>query len=380
MHETLRLLETLEPLRARGEETALATVVRTAGSTFRKESAKLLITAAGDMVGSISAGCLENDVREAAGEVLHTGDPQLLHYDNTAPEDIIWGLGLGCNGVVDVFVEAIDYPGDASERSDISLYEALSLPFEEDHPAALARIIANDSNEDPRPGKRMVLWADGGTRGGLGDANLERRVRADALAFLKRERSGTVTYKLAAGSVDVYIEALLPPAPLVILGADPDARPIVSAAKALGFRVIVVDHRETHANGTHYPDADEVVVCEPEDLVERAPLTERSWVLIKTHNYLRDKALLATVLKSPVRYVGQLGPKARTEDLLADLAREGVRFSDAELARLYAPVGLDLGAESPEEIAVSILGEMLAIKYGREGRFLRNQTASIHPR
>lgn len=263
----------------------------------------------------------------------------------------------------------------------MNLYTILKKCIEQEQPVALTSVIKNDSKPDLRLGRKMLVFPGGATEGSLGDLEIDKRVAADALLFLAKERSDTLTYDFSGGrNADIYIESILPPPPLVIIGADPDAVPIVSLAKQLGFKVVLVDHRENFANPQKYPEADLTLIAFPEALAGTVALNEKTFVLVKTHNYLRDKEILKTVLKSPARYVGQLGPKARMDDLLRDLAQDGVHFNKAELQKLYAPVGLDIGAESPEQIAISIMAEMLAVKNGRRGGFLQDQAEAIHPR
>ncbi len=370
MHETLTILEALEKLRSAGQKAVLATVVRTSGSTYRKESAKMLIDEKGEMLGSISAGCLESDVREIALEVIKTGKPRLLNYDNTAAEEIIWGLGLGCNGIVEVFVQPA---GDRIHEIESGIRQKETF--------ASATVINNASEKNLRIGQRMLVFSNGKREGELGDAEIENRIRKDALELLSKERSRTLSYASeSSGAVDIYIESICPSPRLVIVGGDPDAVPIVNLAKQFGFRVTLVDHRPNFANSEKYPEASETVVASSEEISEKVLLNKKTFILVKTHNYLKDKGILKQALKSKARYVGQLGPKARTDDLLRDLTKEGVAFDEEELAKLHAPAGLDIAAESPEQIALSILVEMLAVKNDRQGGLLKNQIQPIHPR
>ncbi len=265
--------------------------------------------------------------------------------------------------------------------SDIKLYQLLKESIREEKPVALATIIISQDEDQVRPGRKLAVFAKNHVEGSLGDAGLDKKVIEEAAALLRKEKSKTLTYEFADSlKVDVYIESMLPPPPLIIMGGDPDSVPLVRAAKQLGFKVVLVDHRKDFANPQKYPDADMTVISRPEDLERNVPFNERAFVLIKTHNYLQDKEILKTALKSDARYVGQLGPKARANDLLEDLRKEGVEFNQKQLDKLFAPVGLDIGAETPEEIATSILAELLAIKSGRDGGSLRNQSKAIHPR
>lgn len=268
-----------------------------------------------------------------------------------------------------------------TRSNKFNLYQVLKQTIEEEKPVAVTTIITNQSQKQVKPGSKMLVFKEGKVEGSLGDSELDKRVIKNAVELLLKEKSKTLTYEIVPSQkIEVYIESILPPPPLVIFGGDPDAVPIVNLGKQLGFKVTLVDHRSNFANPEKYPEADETVVADSNEISQKVNLDEKTFVLVKTHNYLQDKEILKTVLTSKGRYIGQLGPKARTEDLLKDLSKEGVSFKEEELQKLYAPVGLDLGGESPEQIALSILGEMLAVRNGREGGFLKHQTLSIHPR
>lgn len=275
---------------------------------------------------------------------------------------------------------SLTYP-ERGTLYDMNLYTILKECIEHEQPVALASLIRSDSGLGLHVGEKMLVFPGGKTEGGLGNKMLDRRVIADALDLLALEKSKTLAYEVGEErTVDIYIESILPPPPLIIIGADPDAVPIVSLAKQLGFKVVVVDHRENYANPEKYPEADLSLAVQPEELAATVRITDKTFVLVKTHNYLRDKEILKTVCKSPARYVGQLGPKARMQDLLKDMAKDGLHLSEQDMEKLYAPVGLDIGAESPEQIAMSVLAEMLAVKNGRRGGFLKDQVEAIHPR
>lgn len=257
-----------------------------------------------------------------------------------------------------------------------NFYKILKTTIEEDESIAVATVVASKTEAQIELGAKLLVFADGKQQGSLGNADWDQKVAKDAVTLLAKEVSKTVSYKFG----EVYIESVVPPPPLVIIGGDADAVPIVTFAKELGFKVVLVDHRPNVANKEKFPGADDTIVSPVEELSGNLKINEKTFVLIKTHNYLKDKEILKFVLKAKPRYVGQLGPKARMDDLLKNLSDEGIAFSKEELSSLYAPVGLDIGAESPEQIALSILTEMLAVKNGRAGGFLKNQTEAIHPR
>jgi len=371
MRELRDILSQLAALRARGEAAALATVVRVRGSTYRREGARLLITGDGRTVGSISGGCLEGDVAEIAREVLATGRPRLVNYDMTSDDDAVWGLGLGCNGAIDVFVEAV-----ADRRGD-EVVTLLRDCVEHRRAAALATVLTAVGGA-VAPGGHLVLPEDGEPRGTLGDATLDARAVDAARRQLAAGRSAVLPLDAPDGVAEVFLEVVAPPLPLLVCGAGHDALPVVRLARQLGWWVMVADSRPAYATRERFPDADEVVLADDGEVPRKVRIDADTFVLLMTHNYLHDLTLLRGLLSTPARYLGLLGPRRRTERLLADLEKEGVSVGSADRVRLHAPVGLDLGAETPEEIALSVLAEMLAVRNGRAVVPLRDRAGPIH--
>jgi xanthine/CO dehydrogenase XdhC/CoxF family maturation factor len=371
MRELRDILSTLADLRARGEPAALATITRVKGSTYRREGARLLIKQDGTTVGSISGGCLEGDVAEAAREVMRTGQPRMLTYDLTADDDAVWGLGLGCNGAIDVFVEPVkDDPG-------LDLATLLQDTIDHRRSAALATVIASPPGA-ARVGARMFVPEDGPAKGSLGDATLDARAAAAARSQIAEGRAAVVPADAPGGRVDLFIEVLTPPIPLLVCGAGHDALPVVRLAHELGWWVMVADSRPAFATRERFPEADEVFLVEDREVPAVARIDRHTFVVVMTHNFLHDLELIRGLLATPARYIGLLGPRARTDKLLAELAKQGGVLDDAQRARLYGPVGLDTGADSPEEIALSILAEILAVHNGRPAASLRDRRGPIH--
>jgi xanthine dehydrogenase accessory factor len=368
MRELRDILDAIDEAQARGERVAVGTVIRVRGSTYRREGARLLIRPDGGTVGSVSGGCLEGDIAEIAKDVLATGRPRLAQYDLTSDDDAVWGLGLGCNGAIDVFIEPV--AGDLSARLRRSIDERQTL--------VLATLITGP--EGLVPGARLYVPEDGAAGGSLGDRALDERAAAAARAQLAARRSAVVGLETRAGSAEVFIEVLIPPLPLLICGAGHDVIPVVRLAHELGWWVMVADSRPAYATRERFPGADEVVLSDDADVPTKVHIDRQTFVLVMTHNFLHDRVLLRAVLGTPARYIGLLGPRARTDRLLADLAREGVAVDDAQRARLFGPVGIDLGAESPEEIALSILAEILALRNNRHVASLRERGGPIHAR
>ena len=336
MSELTEILGAIEARAARGEEMALATIVATRGSTYRRAGARLLIPATGEPIGNISGGCLEGDVARIGREVLATGEPRTVEFDLTADDDAVWGYGLGCNGAIELYVE----PTAGAVAHARALRTALG-----GEPTVLSTVVAG-----PHVGRR---WS--GTDG------------AAAAAL----RTGTALVVEEAGE-RVFHEPMLPPMRLVVCAAGHDAIPLVRQAAELGWRVTVADVRKTLLKHERFPGAADFVDADPERAAEVIGPDERTAVITMSHNYLRDIAYLRSFLDAPLAYLGVLGPRGRTEQMLAEIGRPEA------MERLHAPAGLDIGAEGPEEVARAIVAEILAVTHGRGGGPLRERRAPIH--
>jgi xanthine dehydrogenase accessory factor len=363
------VLRAIEEGRARGDRLALATIVGVQGSTYRREGARLLVPSDGKPVGTISGGCLEGDVREAAVEVMREGVPRLLHFDLTADDEAVWGWGLGCNGVVDVFVE----PAEGAMETAGAIRRAV----EEQRHLVTVTVIEAEGGSAVRPGARILFHPDGATEGSLGSDPLDEAAREEALRALTDERSGIVALP---GGARVFVEVLVPPLRLLVCGAGHDAFPMVRFAASLGWRVEVIDDRDAFLKPHRFPGATRFVKTEPVDAAAQAGVDERSFVVVMSHNFLRDKDYLRSFLGTPAAYIGMLGPKARLDRLLGQLRREGFEPRPEDLSVVHGPAGLDLGGDGPDEVAWAIVGEILALKNSRAGGFLRDRKGPIHER
>jgi xanthine dehydrogenase accessory factor len=377
MNEVRALVEAFDAACARGERCALATVVCVEGSSYRRPGARMLVREGGATTGAISAGCLESDVVAHAVRVMRTGGAVLVEYDTASTSDeMAWGLGLGCNGIVRVLLEPLA-PGstyvEALRRSCGELAD--------DAPITIATVYQHTPPESapaaPRieSGARLFIDGDGNVSrerlGGRAASLIEGEVRAMSRGGAA---SGPHAYDLDGGSVKVFVETLLPPIPLVIFGAGHDALPVVELARGLGWQTEVVDPQARPASRSRFAAADRVTLARPEEVASRVRVTPRHLTLLMSHNYAHDLALLRFLLDSPARYIGVMGPRKRTERMLSELAAgEG-----ADLSRLYSPAGLDIGANAPAEIALSIVAEMRAALACRRGGMLRERRGSIH--
>ena len=374
MSELDAVLRAIEGVQAAGRRAALATVVSVSGSSYRRPGARMLVVEDEATTGGVSGGCLESDVILRAAAAIEDGSVALATYDTTGDDDVDFGVGLGCRGVIHVLIEPLPaapgarYPG---------LLDGLRRAREH---AVLATVWRTSGGGETCVGSRLlhdgrgVCWSD------LGDSELGRAIASDAARVLERQRSRTTTYRWPAGEADVLLEYLPPPVSLVVFGGGPDAVPLVRLAKTLGWQVTVVAVGAAGASRARFSVADAVIACHPRDVRAQVPLADHSVAVVMTHNYRHDLSLLEVLLPSPVRYLGLLGPKARAEALLHDLRLVGLAPSPEQLRRLHAPAGLDLGAESPEEIALAIVAEAKATLGGRAARPLRERDGPIHAR
>jgi len=367
--ELTDVLTAIESLSARGERLALATIVAVRGSTYRRPGARLLVPEEGAPIGNISGGCLENDVADVARIVMSEGHARVVSFDLTADDDAVWGWGLGCNGAIELFVEPADKAAEVAG--------ALRIALEEERPICMVTVLDSGVSGVDQ-GNRMLVRPDGTTQGSLGDAAADAAAAAAGVELLGRERSEI--RELAQG-VRAFVEVLEPPLRLLICGAGHDAVPLVAAAANLGWSPVVADDRPVFLTHERFPQAAAFVPLErPEDIAAAGAVDERTFAVVMTHNFLRDKDYLRSLLGSPVRFIAMLGPSARTQRLLHELREEGVEIGDEDLARIHGPAGLDLGAEGPEEIAAAIVAEIVATKRGRGGGFLRDRPGPIHER
>jgi xanthine/CO dehydrogenase XdhC/CoxF family maturation factor len=363
------VLAAIEALSAKGERMALATIVAVRGSTYRRPGARLLVPEEGSPVGNISGGCLEGDVADMARVVMEEGRARLAGWDLTADDDAVWGLGLGCNGAIEVFIEPAEKAAEVAG--------ALRAALDEERPISVVTVVES-SHDGVEPGTRLVVRPDGTSDGSLGDAAVDATAEEAAKGLLHEERSEV---RELADGVRAFLEVLDPPLRLVVCGAGHDAIPLVRAASVLGWNVTVVDDRPAFLTRARFPEARGLVeVDDPADAAKAAGVDERTYSVVMTHNFLKDKEYVRSLLGSPAAYIGMLGPGARTERLLTELRDEGVELTETDRDRIHGPAGLDLGGEGPEEIAQAILAEIVAVKRRRAGGFLRDRPGPIHDR
>lgn len=332
-----RILQGAARLRHAGEPFALATVVQVRGSSYRRPGARLLVPRDGSPIGLISGGCLEDEAARLARRALAEDAPMLVTIDHSAEGDELWGLGLGCRGVIDLLAEP---------------------------PAmALETIAALGAARDGTPA--YLLTSLDGQR---------RRLSPAEAAALGERAAAAVAHGRPVLLGETVLDPILPPLHLVVCGAGPDAGPLAAAGLRLGWRVDVVDPRRSFLREDRFPGA-RLLNAEPAAAAEATGAGEWSAVVLMSHDYLRDAAFLGSFLGRRVAYLGVLGPRDRTERLLAELPRAP---SEADAAALHAPAGLDIGADGAEQVATAIVAEILAVWHGRGGGALRERPGPIH--
>ena len=318
----------------------LATLVGVVGSSYRRPGARLLVTATGQRLGSISGGCLEEDVLLRARTVATTGRPELVTYDTSSENDLVWGVGLGCHGVVHVLLESIPSPA----------------------PGWVHTLAANLAARRPTP--IAVTWRSTDPRQPLGTQ-------------LTPVQQSSLT-SAPSPTFAVFHETITPAPSLIIFGAGDDAQPLAQLAHTLSWQVTIADPRTTFATAARFPTADLLIVAPAYELVARVAPEPDACAVVMTHHYVHDVPILRNLLSCDFPYIGLLGPKKRATRILADLARDGFVPNPERLACLHAPIGLDLGADAPADVALSILAEIQAQRSGRDARPLRERVRPIH--
>lgn len=329
------------------EQIALATLVRVHGSAPQPPGARMCLTRSGKMAGSVSGGCVENDVFERALQVLDGGQPVLARYG--IADELGLEVGLTCGGVIDVLIE----PFVAAEA-----WHSLLQALEKQRPAALAIGLT----PPPLLGRRLAVVGDDAV--GSIEPSLDQQVIASAHRLLANGGTCVVARPWQSDEATIFIESFPPLRRLFIIGATHTAVALCRLAKAVGFHVTVIDPRSLYATGERFPEADQIVNCWPAEALDAATLDGNAYVAVLAHDPKLDLPALRRALRSEAAYIGVMGSRRTHERRSMELRQAG--FSDVDLRRLRAPIGLDIGARTPGEIALATLAEMVAIRSGRD--------------
>jgi xanthine dehydrogenase accessory factor len=356
------LLQAIERFSGASVRLAIATIVDVHGSTYRRPGAKLLVPEAGATVGTISGGCLEGDVAEVALSVIRDATPRVRTWDLTTDDDGQWGLGLGCNGAIEVLVEPLH---EASQ-----MIGALRSAVDLRRPSSLVTVLDSRDPEHAAGATVFVPLDEPGPQQTSGHATLEEQAAVAARRQFDEGRSGVQHLE---GGIRAFVDVLAPPPTALICGAGQDASALVDAASGLGWRVVVADERVAALDSGRFTAAAALVCPERPELVAAAASVDPwTFAVVMSHQFERDKAHVRALLGSPAPYIAVLGPAARTKRLTTELVADGVAVGEAERRRLHGPAGLDIGAEGPHEIAAAICAEIIAVQRGRGGGFLRD--------
>ncbi|MFD8573108.1 XdhC family protein [Streptomyces sp. NPDC059639] len=368
----LDIAEELDRWVGQGRDFAVATVVAVGGSAPRQPGAALAVDSEGTAIGSVSGGCVEGAVYELCRQALEDGEPVLERFGYS--DDDAFAVGLTCGGVIDILVTPVR-AGDQAVRGVVGAALAAAA---RGRAAALARIVSGPAE---LMGRAVLVRPDGSHEGGFGaHPELDRTVVREAAAYLDAGRTATLEIgeqgSRCGAPLTLLIESSVPPPRMIVFGAIDFASALVRMGKFLGYRVTVCDARPVFATAARFPDADEIVIEWPQKYLARTEVDGRTVLCVLTHDAKFDVPLLQLALRLPVAYVGAMGSRRTHLDRNERLREVGV--GEMELARLRSPIGLDLGARTPEEVAVSIASEIVAGRRGGSGVSLTGAHTPIH--
>jgi xanthine dehydrogenase accessory factor len=374
MKELKEIVSAYDVAVAEGKKSALATVVHLEGSSYRRPGARMLITDDGQLTGAISGGCLEGDALQKALMVMAQKKSRIVTYDTMDDEEATLGVGLGCNGVIQVLIEPID-PEDPDNQISF-----LKQVVAERQNAVLVTLFSLDDKKSDQGGTSLLLEENGNIRSKSIESVLFNNLKEDALKAMSQQKSAFCNYMSESIALTAFIEYIPPVISVVIIGAGNDVFPLVDMAEVLGWETRVVDGRASYASRDRFAKSCQVLVSKPENVLDQIPVDQYTVFLLMTHNYNYDLAMLKALLNRKLMYLGVLGPRKKMERMLGDLAVEGIYPTNEQMSFVYGPVGLDIGAETAEEIALSIIAEIKAVYSGRNGLSLRLSDDVIHSR
>ncbi len=372
MHELKNIATAYRAAERAGRRAALATLLRAEGSSYRRAGARMLIVDDGQTAGGISGGCLEGDALKKALFVIARQRPMLVEYDTSDEEGALLGAALGCHGRIRVLIEPLGKGSGA-----IGFFEKILSARRK---AVIATAFSTASRAGEQLGSCLLLLEGEKPETGHLPAGLASFLVEKCRAVLETENSLWPVFGNETGGspIEIFLELITPPIALVVAGAGNDAQPLAQMAALLGWDVTIADGRPALAQKGRFEAAGCVVVARPDELLSKIAIDERTACVLLTHNFSYDMALLRRLVFEKTPYIGLLGPRQKLSRMLGELEGEGIFLSEKELSKIYAPVGLDLGAEGPEAIALSIVAEIQAVFGGRSGGHLREREVSIH--
>ncbi len=364
MKELNDIVKAYQTAKQQNKQAVLATVVKVVGSSYRRPGARMLITEDGQITGAISGGCLEGDALRKALLAMSQQQNKLEIYDTTNEEDANLGVQLGCDGIVYILFEPVT-------EADINVISLLTKAVQERKDSVLATVF-NPDKKRVQTGTICFVNNDeninlSGAEHGLVDEAIT--VLNDRNSVIKQSDVHSVLFQFVAPAIH-----------LVIAGAGNDAQPLTEMASLLGWQITVADGRPAHATAQRFPKANAVWVAKPQQLLSFVETDSQTAAVLMTHNYNYDLALLEQLLGTDCAYIGVLGPKKKLQRMLDEVTEKGKTITQEHRSKLYGPVGLDIGAETSEEIAASIIAEIKAVLSNRSGASLKERPAAIHNR
>lgn len=374
MKELQDIIKKHETANENNLKSALVTVVHLDGSSYRRPGARMLVNEDGKITGAISGGCLEGDAQKKALFTISEQKNVLFTYDTSKEDDSEMGIHLGCEGLIQVLFEKID---SQKENNPIELLrKALSVRQK----AVVVTLFDLDNKEKEQLGTCLLLQEDGTISGNIPLSQFENSILNDLTEVMQNEESVFKQYKSGQESVTAFFEFIHPPVSLVVLGAGNDAIPLMKFADVLGWDFRIIDRRDTHANKDRFPLASQTLVANPDVALNYISYDKRTFFVLVTHSYKCDYYFLKSLCATDVPYVGILGPKKKLNRMLGELKEGGVPLDQAKISTIFSPTGLDIGAETPEEIALSIIAEIQAVLKGKKGGMLTLKEEVIHSR
>ncbi|HEY5692017.1 MAG TPA: XdhC/CoxI family protein [Cyclobacteriaceae bacterium] len=368
MKDFKTIVEEYQKLDFTHKKAAMATVVRVRGSSYRSPGARMLILEDGKWVGSISGGCLEGDALRKARKVMTENVAMTVTYDTTEESNQNLGIGLGCNGVIDVLIEPIE---QKSAYNPITLFTQF---IHTSKPLGVATIFKGEGVAE-----KMIINIDGELSSEFTNEKLNGLVKKDLKAVFSTHKSEAKTYRVQS-EVEVFIELVQPTISVILFGGGFDARPVSQLAKSLGWEVSVTDECIAHIAPIFFPSADTLSLCERQFVDRDFNITPYTACVLMSHNYEYDRDVLKKLLNSDTPYIGILGPRKRFDKMRDEFEQEGIQLTNEQLSKIHSPIGLDIGAEAPDEITVSIIAEIQSKFSHRSGGFLKYRNGPIHQR
>jgi xanthine dehydrogenase accessory factor len=372
MKELHEIIKAYDAAKIAGKSCVLATVVHLEGSSYRRPGARMLVLEDGLMIGAISGGCLEGDALKKALLTFTEKKSRLVTYDTSDEDDASVGVQLGCEGIIQVLFEFIDV---ANINNPIEL---LRKAVAKRQYAVVVTLFDLTNKKNVQIGTCFLKEQDGSVSSSIVSDSLIDILQIESLNIFEKKQPIFKEINSDGKALTAFIEFLIPPISLVVVGAGNDAVPMMQIGSLLGWEVKVVDGRNTHAKAERFINACQVIVSKPEKVLEHIDIDDRTCFVLMTHNYKYDLKMLKALLSTTVFYIGLLGPKKKLLKMLEEYAKENFIITEQMLTRIYGPTGLDIGAETPEEIASSIIAEIQAVFNEKKGNMLKFKKDVIH--